>query len=78
MMHQDVINRTCVERIASEKLKIGQLKDEQWDIVHSIVVKRRDTILNAATGFGKSLTFQIIHSYGSPMNNPVSFVFLCL
>jgi superfamily II DNA helicase RecQ len=43
-----------------EKFKIGQLKDEQWDIVHSVVKERRDTILNAATGFGKSLTFQIL------------------
>jgi superfamily II DNA helicase RecQ len=54
------IDRTFVERTASEKFKIGQLKDEQWDIVHSIIIERRDTILNAATGFGKSLTLQII------------------
>jgi hypothetical protein len=46
------IDRAFVEKIASEKFKIGQLKDEQWDIVHSVVKKRRDTILNAATVFG--------------------------
>jgi superfamily II DNA helicase RecQ len=44
----------------SEKFKVGQLKDEQWDIVHSVVKERRDTILNAVTGFEKSLTFQIL------------------
>jgi hypothetical protein len=52
-------NRQLTELVAREGFGVKLLKDDQWRALDSLVYQKRDTILKAKTGFGKSLIFQL-------------------
>ena len=72
-------NRKLTEFVAREGFGVRLLKDDQWRAVDGLVFQKRDTILKAKTGFGKSLIFQLAPLlYRPPLQAGIALILMPL
>lgn len=61
VFEDDEAMEPSLEHLECLKSRFGhnQFKDKQWEIIHSVMNEKRDILAVMATGYGKSLCFQV-------------------